>query len=200
GTGARVAAVTGAHRNAPGAGRDCFGVDRFHSAHWPGQGDFASLRLSDFGKWHLSLWPFAHPLDAVAGGVGHSAGCHRGRVHHQHHHRSYPTSLRFARHPQTHDAPRMKPLLLVIVPLMGAALAALWPSNRTRPWLLPVIGLVHVVLVFWLFVNPPLVAPGDWLGFDPLARAVLPVVSLLFLVCAAYGVPYLKVRSERPNR
>jgi len=94
----------------------------------------------------------------------------------------------------------MKPLLLIIVPLMGAALAALWPSNRTRPWLLPVIGLVHVVLVFWLFVNPPLVGPGDWLGFDPLARAVLPVVSLLFLVCAAYGVPYLKVRSERPNR
>jgi hydrogenase-4 component F len=94
----------------------------------------------------------------------------------------------------------MKPLLLIIVPLVGAALAALWPSNRTRPWLLPVIGLVHVVLVFWLFVNPPLVGPGDWLGFDPLARAVLPVVSLLFLVCGAYGVPYLKVRSERPNR
>ena len=94
----------------------------------------------------------------------------------------------------------MKPLLLIIVPLVGAALAALWPSNRTRPWLLPVVGLVHVVLVFWLFVNPPLVAPGDWLGFDPLARAVLPAESLLFLVCAAYGVPYLKVRSERPNR
>ena len=44
----------------------------------------------------------------------------------------------------------MKPLLLIIVPLVGAALAALWPSNRTRPWLLPVVGLVHVVLVFWL--------------------------------------------------
>jgi hydrogenase-4 component F len=94
----------------------------------------------------------------------------------------------------------MKSLLLIIVPLVGAALAALWPSNRTRPWLLPVVGLVHVVLVFWLFVNPPLVGPGDWLGFDSLARAVLPAVSLLFLVCAAYGVPYLKVRSERPNR
>jgi hydrogenase-4 component F len=94
----------------------------------------------------------------------------------------------------------MKSLLLIIVPLAGAALAALWPNNRTRPWLLPAVGLLHAVLSFWCFVDPPAVAPTAWLGFDPLARAVLPAVSLLFLVCAAYGVPYLRVRSERPNR
>jgi hydrogenase-4 component F len=94
----------------------------------------------------------------------------------------------------------MNPLLLIIVPLAGAALAAAWPSNRTRPWLLPVFGLAHVALSFWCFVNPPTVAPGAWLGFDPLARAVLPAVSLLFLVCAAYGVSYLRIRGERPNR
>jgi hydrogenase-4 component F len=94
----------------------------------------------------------------------------------------------------------MKSLLLIIVPLLGAALAAVWPSNRTRPWLLPVVGVIHVVLVFWLFANPPVVAPDAWLGFDPLARAVLPAVSLLFLICGAYGVSYLGLRSERPNR
>ena len=94
----------------------------------------------------------------------------------------------------------MSPLLLIIVPLVGAAIAAAWPSNRTRPWLLPVFGFVHVVLTFWLFINPPVVAPGAWLGFDPLARAVLPAVSLLFLVCAAYGVSYLRIRAERSNR
>jgi len=94
----------------------------------------------------------------------------------------------------------MNPLLLIIVPLVGAVLAALWPSNRTRPWLLPVIGVVHVVMTFWLFINPPVVASDAWLGFDPLARAVLPAVSLLFLVCAAYGVSYLRIRVERPNR
>lgn len=94
----------------------------------------------------------------------------------------------------------MNHLLLIIVPLAGATIAAAWPGNRTRPWLLPVFGLAHVVLAFWLFINPPAVAPGDWFGFDPLARAVLPVVSLLFLVCAAYGVCYLRIRSERPNR
>ena len=94
----------------------------------------------------------------------------------------------------------MKPLLLIIVPLVGAALAALWPSNRTRPWLLPAVGFVHLVLACWLFWNPPSVAPDAWLGFDPLARAVLPAVSLLFLVCAAYGVSYLRIRGERSNR
>jgi len=94
----------------------------------------------------------------------------------------------------------MNALLLILVPLAGAAIAAVWPNNRTRPWLLPVFGFAHVVLAFWLFINPPVVAPGAWLGFDPLARAVLPAVSLLFLVCAAYGVSYLRIRSERPNR
>jgi hydrogenase-4 component F len=94
----------------------------------------------------------------------------------------------------------MNPLLLIIVPLAGAALAAVWPGDRTRPWLLPVFGLAHAVLAFWLFFNPPVLAPGDWFGFDPLARAVLPAVSLLFLACAAYGVSYLRIRSERPNR
>src|SRR5882672_10871610 len=94
----------------------------------------------------------------------------------------------------------MNPILLIIVPLVGAAFAAVWPDNRTRPWLLPVFGLLHVGLTFCLFFNPPVVAPGAWLGFDPLARAVLPAVSLLFLVCAAYGVSYLRIRSERPNR
>jgi hydrogenase-4 component F len=94
----------------------------------------------------------------------------------------------------------MNPLLLIIVPLVGAGIAAVWPSNRTRPWLLPVFGLLHVVLAFLLFIDSPVVAPSAWLGFDPLARAVLPAVSLLFLVCAAYGVSYLRIRSERPNR
>jgi len=94
----------------------------------------------------------------------------------------------------------MKSLFLIILPLAGALLAALWPSNRTRPRLLPVIGFAHAVLSFWLLIYPPVVAPNAWLGFDPLARAVLPAVSLLFLICALYALPYLQIRSDRPNR
>ncbi len=89
---------------------------------------------------------------------------------------------------------------LVIIPLIGALLAAFWPSNRTRSWLLPIFSFGHFVLSFWLLIHPPIVSTNAWFGYDPLARAVLPAVSLLFLVCAAYAVPYLRIRSERPNR
>ena len=90
--------------------------------------------------------------------------------------------------------------LLIIVPLLGAITAAAWPANRTRPLLLPVVGMVHAALCLWLLAFPPVVAPDAWLGFDALARAVLPAVSLLFMICALYGVTYLEVRGERPNR
>lgn len=91
-------------------------------------------------------------------------------------------------------------LLLIVVPLVGAAIAAVWPSDRTRPWLMPVTGVVHVILSFWFLVRPPAIAEGAWFGYDPLARAVLPAVSLLFLFCGVYGVSYLRLRQERSNR
>jgi hydrogenase-4 component F len=94
----------------------------------------------------------------------------------------------------------MREILLIVLPLVGAVVAALWPSDRTRPWLLPVVGGVHLTLCLWLLVRPPMVAPDDWMGFDPLARAVLPGVSLLFFVCAIYAVAYLRIRHDRPNR
>lgn len=94
----------------------------------------------------------------------------------------------------------MREALLIVVPLAGAILAALWPSHRTRPWLLPMLGGVHLGLSAWLLVRPPAVTPEAWMGFDPLARAVLPAVSLLFFVCALYAVAYLRIRRDRPNR
>jgi hydrogenase-4 component F len=97
----------------------------------------------------------------------------------------------------------MKALLLIIVPLVGAAVAAVWPNDRTRSWLLPITGVAHTALSFWLLLCPPPMAETGWMswfGYDPLARAVLPAVSLLFLMCAAYGVPYLRLREQRSNR
>jgi hydrogenase-4 component F len=94
----------------------------------------------------------------------------------------------------------MREVLLIALPLAGAVAAALWPSDRTRPWLLPAFGGVHLALCLWLLVSPPSVAPDDWMAFDPLARAVLPGVSLLFFVCAMYAVSYLRIRQDRPNR
>jgi hydrogenase-4 component F len=94
----------------------------------------------------------------------------------------------------------MNSLLLILVPLVGAAIAAVWPSDRSRPWLLPVVSLFHVLLSFGLLIHPPEIPAGAWFGYDPLARAVLPAVSLLYLLCSAYAVPYLQLRPERSNR
>jgi hydrogenase-4 component F len=107
----------------------------------------------------------------------------------------------------------MKETLLILVPLVCAVLAFAWPDERRRPLLLPLTGSVHFLLTLWLFIQPPTIAltlsitpatttatAGDWIAFDALARAVLPMVSLLFLVCSFYGVGYLRIRSERKNR
>ncbi len=94
----------------------------------------------------------------------------------------------------------MKSLALIFLPLAGALGAVVWRDNGTRPRFLPVVGLAHAILACWLLLDPPVVRPGAWLGFDPSARAVLPVVSLLFLMCSIYGVTYLRARKERPNR
>jgi hydrogenase-4 component F len=89
---------------------------------------------------------------------------------------------------------------LIAVPLLFAALAWVWPRERTRSWLLPAAGGLHAAGSGWLLAHPSAPAPGAWLGFDPLARAVLPMISLLFFVGSLYAVAYLKVRQERPNR
>ena len=94
----------------------------------------------------------------------------------------------------------MKDFFLIVIPWLAAGVAFAWPNERTRPWLLPIAGGLHAVLVLWLLVNPPVLAINAWFGFDPLARAVLPMVSLLFLVCSIYGVAYLRIRAERKNR
>ena len=94
----------------------------------------------------------------------------------------------------------MKELALIVVPLAAAALALVWPTDRLRPWLLVAAGLGHAALALSMLVKPPELVPGAWLAFDPLARSVLPAISLLFLVCSAYGVAYLGLRSERRNR
>lgn len=94
----------------------------------------------------------------------------------------------------------MREFALILLPIIAAAIAFLWRDDRSRPWLLPIVGVIHSVLALWLLIEPPGVAVGGWFGFDPVARAVLPAVSLLFLVCSAYGVAYLRLRPERPNR
>ena len=65
----------------------------------------------------------------------------------------------------------MNELLLILVPLVAAVMAALWPHDRTRPWFLPAAGLAHALLAFGLLLRPPAAPFHPWLGYDPLARA-----------------------------
>lgn len=90
--------------------------------------------------------------------------------------------------------------VLIAAPLFLAALAALVPSNRMRPWLLPAAGIVHVSLTITLLVRPDLTAGTTWLQLDPLGRVILPLVSVLFLFCSFYAVGVLHYRHNQANR
>ena len=100
--------------------------------------------------------------------------------------------------------------LLVLDPLVAAVAAFVLPSNRWRPWLVPIGALGHLVLVAaavfqWPFVFQSSEASdasvlGGWLLLDVLGKVVLGFISVLFFVCSLYLPGYLAVRSERPNR
>jgi hydrogenase-4 component F len=95
-------------------------------------------------------------------------------------------------------------VLLILCPLVMAALAFAVPSNRWRPWLLPAGAAVELALAAWLILAPPGGEPvaglGDWLLLDALAKVVLAFLSVLFLLCALYAPGYLALRPERSNR
>ena len=90
--------------------------------------------------------------------------------------------------------------LLILIPLFFAALAALVPSSRWRPWLVPAGGLAHLILTGFALAGGPVAAMNGWLVLDPLGRLVLVFVSLLFFLCSLYTPVYLSLRPERNNR
>ena len=88
-------------------------------------------------------------------------------------------------------------LALILLPLLAALAAAITPSARVRPLIVAGTGLAH--LAGTLTVRSGDEVLGGWFSADPLGRLVLVVVSVLFTLCAVYGVGYLRVRPERPN-
>ncbi|MHB1562036.1 MAG: proton-conducting transporter transmembrane domain-containing protein [Isosphaeraceae bacterium] len=93
---------------------------------------------------------------------------------------------------------------LILLPLVMAAACIALPSDRLRPWLLPVGALGQVVLVGGLIAGmgsgPPVTGLGGWLLLDPLGKLVLGFLTLFFFLCALYAPGYLALRSDRPNR
>jgi hydrogenase-4 component F len=94
--------------------------------------------------------------------------------------------------------------LLVLFPLLAAAATFAVPSNRWRPWLLPLGGLGHLALVaaaLYRTANGEVLSGlGDWLLLDALGKVVLGFISALFFLCSLYAPGYLALRSDRPNR
>jgi hydrogenase-4 component F len=90
--------------------------------------------------------------------------------------------------------------LLFLVPLLFAAVTLVVPSNRWRPWLVPIGGLTHLGLTAVALIGEPVAALGGWLVLDPLSTLVLGFVSLMFLICSLYAPAYLALRPDRSNR
>lgn len=89
---------------------------------------------------------------------------------------------------------------MILFPLVMAGLAAAVPSNRLRPWLLPVTAVAHFGATVFVLTRPDLMKAAEWLVLDPPGRIILLVVSTLFVLCSFYAVGYLKLRQERSNR
>jgi hydrogenase-4 component F len=90
--------------------------------------------------------------------------------------------------------------ILIFFPLIMAALALVVPSNRLRPWLLPLTAVIHSVMAVVVTIRTDLRMTNEWLILDPPGRLILLVISTLFLFCSFYAVGYLHYRQERSNR
>jgi hydrogenase-4 component F len=89
---------------------------------------------------------------------------------------------------------------LILFPLAMAAVTYALPSNRWRPWLLPIASAGHLVLVLAALRQPLPGALGNWLVLDPLGKVFLPFTSVLFLLCSSYAAHYLSSGQGRSNR
>ncbi len=91
-------------------------------------------------------------------------------------------------------------LIFIFFPYLLAGVIALLPSNRLRPWLLPVGGILHFILTLVTIACPKLQSTTPSLKLDAPGALVLLLLSTLFLCCSFYVVGYLQHRQERSNR
>jgi len=91
-------------------------------------------------------------------------------------------------------------LLLILIPLAMAGVAFAVPSNRWRPWLVTLTGLVQLVLTLPVTWGPDVRLFDDWIAVDPLGKVVLIFLNTLYFGCALYAPAYLALRPERSNR
>jgi len=91
-------------------------------------------------------------------------------------------------------------IALIVVPLLLALVALAIPSNRLRPWLVPLGGAAHLALVIYALTEARVSGLGGWLVLDGVARLVLALTSVLFFLSAVYARGYLALYPHRSNR
>jgi hydrogenase-4 component F len=89
---------------------------------------------------------------------------------------------------------------IILLPVFGALVAALLPTDRFRPWLVPATATPHLGLVIYaLGHRPPLITNG-MLGLDALGALILLVVSLVFVANSIYALGYFSCHDNWGNR
>jgi hydrogenase-4 component F len=90
---------------------------------------------------------------------------------------------------------------MVLFPASVALLASLTPSDRWRPWMLPLGSGLHLLLVARALSMEAISSEWDnWLVLDPAGKVLLLAISVLHFLCMLYAPGYLALRPERPNR
>ena len=94
--------------------------------------------------------------------------------------------------------------ILLLLPLGMALTVWAAPSERMRPWLVPLGALAYLgVASYVVWGDLPLddvTALDGWLQLDSVGKLVLAYLSVFFCLCAWYIPGYLALRAERPNR
>ena len=70
----------------------------------------------------------------------------------------------------------------VFLPLVLAGLAMLIPSNRFRPWLVPLAASVHAVLTLTVLIRPEWGSSNPWLVLDPVGKIILLNINILYFL------------------
>jgi hydrogenase-4 component F len=94
--------------------------------------------------------------------------------------------------------------LLILFPMAMAAAAFALPSNRWRPWLLPLGAAGHLALVAAALARTStggaVASLGGWLQLDALGKVFLGFISVLFFLCSLYAPGYLALRRDQSNQ
>jgi hydrogenase-4 component F len=90
-------------------------------------------------------------------------------------------------------------IALFVVPMLFALLALAVRSNRARPRIVLVAGVVHVALVGYALFLPEVSALDGWIVLGPFARLASAFIAVLFLACCIYVQGYLAHHAGRSN-